>query len=262
MKYLISFLLFFWVSCVPAQFVNFIDKTSENRFTGLNMNSCTTQTKSSSKNYQKAYDCGNETISDLLNLNFLSPQLLGQNFYMFNNFLYWIGKNPPSIKSLAQPDAYFSGSGVFMITLGTSSYFQQLVGVPSSVVQNLPKGSASKSQSCPEGKTLLVAQLKYNDGNTVKVWSQDSICIASHDTFSLEVTSDEDNLIEQQKKVHLNPLLNFMQDPGPSESYHQAAGSPRKIRLILHSAPIQQQSTQAVNDKAVPSKVVGKKKKK
>lgn len=208
---------------LQAQFVDFMDSSSKNKFLGLDLSTCSPETNKSSKNYQKGYDCGNSTISEYLNLNFLSPQLLGQQFYLYNNFMYWIGNNSQSDKqatlAMEQPDQYFSGSGIFMIVIGTSPYLQQTV---------------TSQKTCPAGKTLLVAQLKYNDGNSIACWSQDSICLSPTDKFAIQITSDQDNTVPAKSSTGSDAQgINWMQDSGPAANYGQAKGSPRKIRLVL-----------------------------
>ena len=208
---------------VQAQFVDFKDSSSKNKFLGLDLSMCKTQTDTTSKNYQKGYDCGNSSVSEYLNLNFLSPQVLGQQFYLYNNFMYWVGNNNQSSKqatlAMQQPDQYFSGAGVFMIVIGTSPYLQKMV---------------APQKTCPAGKTLLVAQLKYNDGNSIVCWSQDSICLAPTDKFAIQISSDQDNTVPAKSSESSDAQgINWMHDPGPAANYEQAKGSPRKIRLIL-----------------------------
>lgn len=217
-----------WYSCnLQAQFVDFMDNSSKNSFLGLDMSMCKTETNHSKKNYQKGYDCGNSSVSSLLNLNFLSPELLGQQLYFFNNFTYWLNQNQ-SLKKIAladaQPDAYFSGSGIFMIVLGTSSYLQQLV---------------APQKTCPAGQTLLVAQLKYNNGTSIACWSQDSICLAPTDTFAIKVTKDADNTVPAgTPKIAADKQggVDWMRDSGPTGNYAQAGSSPRKIRLVFKNS--------------------------
>jgi hypothetical protein len=231
--------IIFFDAYIQAQFVGLTDNTSKNRFLGLDMSMCKTTTENSSKNYQKSYDCGNSTISSLLNLNFLSPQLLGKQFYIFNNFMYWMSKDDPTGKQamLAQqdPESYFSGSGVFMIVLGTSSYLKQII---------------APTQTCPEGKTLLMIQLKYNDGNSITTWSQDSICLAPTDSFQIQVTHDADNTVASFAGVTPPNAqgIDWMKDTGPATgAYGQAGTSPRKVRLVLkNSKSISDQVEQTV----------------
>lgn len=212
-------------SCnLQAQFVDFMDNSSKNSFLGLDMSMCKTETNHSKNNYQKGYDCGNGSISSLLNLNFLSPELLGQQLYIFNNFPYWLNQNQSlkqSALAVAQPDTYFSGSGIFMIVIGTSSYLQQLV---------------APEKKCPPGKTLLVAQLKYNNGTSIACWSQDSICLAPTDSFAIKVTKDADNTVPAGTPniaADKKGGIDWMKDSGPTGNYAQAGSSPRKIRLVL-----------------------------
>lgn len=231
---------FFWLSnflSIQAQFVDFVDKTRKNRFLGLDMSICKTTTHSSKKNYQKAYDCGNGSISELLNVNFLSPSVFGQQFYIYNNFMYWIGKNLQSgnKKALANPDPEneFSGSGVFMIVLGTSSYLDELIADKSAVVD-----LQDRAKNCPPGNDLIIALLKYNDGTSIATWSQDAICCSPTDKFRVEVSSDEDNTVNYGKLIDTTDLtsLDWMKDLGPSGAYKKADSSPRKIRLIKQNS--------------------------
>lgn len=213
---------FLWTVQAQSQFVDFVDKSSRNRFLGLDLQMCKTTTNNSSKNYQKSYDCGNNTISGLLNVNFVNPSVLGKQFYMFNNFMYWIGDNNKSdkdqLQAQQQPDQYFSGAGVFMVVIGTSPYLQQLVP---------PKAP------CPSGKTVLVAQLKYNDGNSISCWSQDSICVGPTDKFTIQITDEADDTVSDAQTNQDAQGIDLLKDPGPKPCYQQAGSSPRKIRLVL-----------------------------
>lgn len=225
------------LSCLTTQasLVEVRDNASKNRFLGLDISTCKAETHNTAKNYQKAYNCGNSAISDYLNINFLDPQFLGQQLYLYNDFMYWMGNHyamgqwngkdaaaaKKAAKSQAQPDKYFSGSGVFMVEIGTSSYLQKIV---------------APDKKCPNGKTLVVAQLKYNDGNSIASWSQDSLCLSPEDSFALEINKDQDNSVpsaKANKKTVDAQGVDWMKDAGPSENYTQAGDSPRKIRLVL-----------------------------
>ena len=231
-KYLIMFS--FISLSVQAQFVDFKETTSKNRFLGLDINSCST----SSGGSINSYECGNGTISELLNVNFLSPELLGQQFYIYNNFMYWMtghdgmGKWSGSdaanakreAKATANPDKYFSGSGVFMIIIGTSSYLQQMV---------------APDKTCTDGQTLLAAQLKYNDGNSLTSWSQDAICLLPNEMFEIVISQQQDDTVppadgakKQSNKISIdNQSIDWMKDNGPADNYVLADSSPRKVRL-------------------------------
>lgn len=224
---------------IRAQLLDFTDNSTQNSFLGLNMSMCSTKGQQD----QGTYDCGNDTITQFLNLNILNPELLGKQFYIYNNFMYWMsnryamgnwnGKDSAAEQqaSLAasQPGAYFSGSGVFMIVLGTTPYLQQIV---------TPK------KTCSAGQTLVVAQLKYNDGTSISCWSQDSMCMAPTDSFSIAITKDQDNTVPAKSTVVATTpdaqSINWMQDAGPSANYSQAGSSPRQIRLVSRgsSAPV------------------------
>lgn len=197
------------------------------------MSACSTETNHGKNSYQKGYDCGNGSVSQLLNVNFLAPENIGEQFYMFNNFMYWMsphnqmgkwnGKDAKDAKkqadAVAQPDNVF-GAGVFMIVLGTSPYLQRLAG---------------SGVTCPQGKTLLVAQLKYNNGNSLNVWSQDAICVAPTDDFQIQISADADTSVQlARKRIKTDDQdIDWMQDAGPTANYQQAGSSPRKIRLVL-----------------------------
>lgn len=227
MKKILWFLLSMNVLFVQAQFVEFIDKSSKNRFLGLDMPMCTIKTTGSGNKYQKSYDCGNNSVSNLLNLNLLDASVFGQQFYIYNNFMYWMGKNLKSNNnalSNPQPELHFSGSGVFMIVISTSPYLQNIVA---------PK------LICPAGQKIIMAQLKYNDGNTINVWSQDAICCSPTDTFSIIISSDQDNTVKPAKSGEIsidNQDTDWMKDLGPYQNYKQADSSPRKIRLVKNSS--------------------------
>lgn len=230
MKKMLWCLVSMHVVFIQAQFVEFIDKSSKNRFLGPDMSMCAITKTGSGKKYQKAYDCGNNTISNLLNLNFLDASVYGQQFYIYNDFMYWMGKNLQSDNnslSNTQPETHFSGSGVFMIVISTNPYLQSVVA---------PK------LVCPVGQKIIIAQLKYNDGNSINLWSQDAICCAPTDTFSIIISSDEDNTVVPAKSAGTftdNQNTNFIKDLGPYENYKKADSSPRKIRLIKGSSSLQ-----------------------
>ncbi len=238
MKIVILLSLMLYSSFGQAQFIGFKENVSKDSFLGLGITSCSTTTHDTKKNYQKAYVCGNDTISQLLHLNFLSSQFLGQQFYIFNDFMYWMssrnqmgqwnGKDAQQAaheqKAAAQPDQIF-GPGAFMIVLGTSSYLQTI---------------ADQAQVCPEGQTLLVAQLKYNNGDSLHCWSQDMLCVAPTDSFEIQVTSDIDTaFVGHQKNISSGNLdIDWMQDPGPAANYQQAKDSPRRVRLIKQAGVV------------------------
>jgi hypothetical protein len=231
-------LIFIMVACycrLQGQFVDFKENVSRDKFLGLGMSACSTETNHSKNSYQKGYDCGNGSVSQLLNVNLLTPENIGDQFYIFNNFMYWMsphnsmgkwnGKDAryaqKQAQATAQPDKFF-GAGVFMIVLGTSSYLKRIAG---------------QSTTCSNGKTLLVAQLKYNNGNSLHTWSQDAICLAPTDDFEIRISSDVDSrmMAQAQSKID-NQDIDWMQDAGPAANYQQAGSSPRKIRLVLKSS--------------------------
>lgn len=217
---------------LQSQFVEFKDGSDKNRFLGLDIGTCNTKGSGS----YKAYDCKNNSVSTKLNLNLLSPELLGQQFYIFNNFTYWMtghsgmgawnGRDDDMAKQQAKanadPENNFSGSGVFMINLGTSSYLQQMV---------------APGKTCPDGQTLIATQLKYNDGNSIVSWSQDSLCASPTDTFAIELSKTQDNSVPPGVPASDTDAqgINWMKDNGPAHNYSKADSSPRKIRLVLKS---------------------------
>jgi len=187
------------------------DASTENRFLGLGIKVCSTVDVGD----QKAYDAGNDTISSLLNLNFLDPALLGQQFYMLNDFMNWLGKDNHKNPS----------NGYFIIIIGTSKYLQQMV---------------APNIACPDGKQLLCAQLKCDNGKSIETWSQDSICLAPGDRFSLKISCDQDTTITlppvtddttSSMQVDAQGMV-IMKEVGPGDSYPLADKSPRTIRLI------------------------------
>ena len=232
-KFLIALLL--TSLSLQAQFIDFKDTTRKNRFLGLDISSCSTSGGGS----MQSYECGNDTVSAAMNVNFLSPELLGQQLYIYNNFMYWMtshngmGKWDGSeaadakraAKATANPDKNFSGSGVFMIIIGTSSYLQQMV---------------APDKTCPDGQTLLAAQLKYNDGNSLTSWSQDAICVAPTETFQIKISPVQDDTVppadaaaKQAKVADVDDQsIDWMKDNGPAGNYALADTSPRQIRLI------------------------------
>jgi|GEM_PF-1337484 len=234
-SFLISALFCICAFNVQAQFVELKDGSSKNRFLGPARSMCKTTSITKGKNVQKSYDCGNKSVSGLLNVNFLSPEMMHRQFYFFNDFIYWLGNHSPGGRwngkndaadrkeSLAatNPDKFFSGKGVFMIVLGTSPYLNEVV---------------APGKTCPDGQTLMIAQLKYNNGHSIANWSQDSICLASTDTFKIHVSKDQDNTVPlagQPSDPSDDPDgIDWMKDAGPTENYTAAGGSPRKIRLI------------------------------
>lgn len=235
-KYFIVMMII-WYCKLQAQFISFQDQSAKNGFLSLSRTTCPNFV---SKKNSNSYDCGNGGLSGLLTMNFLSAENIGKQFYIFNNFMYWMslrdymgewnGKNEEVEQQLKQaknaPDQIFSGSGAFMIELGTSWYLQKSVQ------------AAQPALSCPQGKTLLVAQLKYNDGTSIRTWSQDAICLAPQDTFSLLVTSDPDTkfVAASQNLSQHREQNGLILDPGPAENYHQAGNSPRMVKLQIQTA--------------------------
>jgi len=206
---------------IQSQFVGLYDSTSHNRFLGNAISMCSVTGNSSSKNYLKPYECGNNSIIELLNLNILAPGFVGKQFYIFNNFIDAMSKDP-SLALAPATSTKFSGSGVFMILFGASVYLED--------VPELKK-------TCSTGQFLVGAQLKYNDGNSLACWSQDSICLAPTDTFAIEVSGDADTTVHASSSSDETLVkdaqgIASIQDPGPLENYQQAGGSPRKIRLV------------------------------
>ena len=201
---------------------------------------CKTTSIKKGKNVQKSYDCGNKSVSSLLNLNFLSPEMINRQFYFFNDFIYWLGNHSPGGRwngkdaaadrkealAATNPDKFFSGKGVFMIVLGTSPYLNEVV---------------APDKTCPAGQTLMIAQLKYNNGHSIANWSQDTICLAPTSTFKIDVSKDQDNTVpfagQSQDPADDPDGIDWMKDPGPTENYTAAGSSPRKIRFVnLHES--------------------------
>lgn len=228
-KIVIMLILFTQSFLVQAIFMGVNESTSQNSFLGQGVNSC------SSKNY----NCFNETISGILNVDFFSPQNYGKQLYIFNDFIYWVGAQNQA-EEYAQTVQRFSGSalknkmdndfpvpGTYMIVLGTSDYLKKII---------------APTKTCPSGQWLMMAQLKYNNGKMVYAWSQDSVCLAPKDSFSLQISSDADNTIPVSSNVTTAvPTpdaqgIDWMKDTGPdSVMYAKASKSPRKIRIVKSS---------------------------
>ena len=225
MKKLLFIMMFLYSIAAQAQFIGVNDSSSQNRFLGLDVKSCT----------NKDYSCGNDTVSGLLNIDFFSPSMFGKQLYLFNDFIYWIGAQYDA-EEYNQTALRYSGSqleakmnkdfpapGTYMIVLGTSLYLKKII---------------APTMTCPSGQWPLMAQLKYNDGNLIYAWSQDAICLAPHTSFSLQISSDIDNTVpasaDNSKEVPAADAqgIDWMKNLGPNSTYAKASGSPRKIRLI------------------------------
>lgn len=225
MKKLLLVLIFLQSINLQAIFVEIQDSSQQNRFLGADITSCSTS----------GYGCGNDTISSILNVDFFSPKMYGKQLYIFNDFVYWIGDQYKG-EEYTQTVLRFSGSqlddkikkdypapGTYMIVLGTTDYLKTII---------------APTKTCPPGQWLMMAQLKYNNGNMIYTWSQDAICLAPHDQFIVQVSSDVDTTMTVSsgttKKIPtVDPKgINWMKDPGPDAIYLQAKNAPRKIRLI------------------------------
>lgn len=216
---------------LQAMLVSVNDETSQNRFLGLDFKSCSTSG-------QESYKCGNDSVSGLLHINFVSDANRGKQFYLFNDFIYWINAqsqaeeyNTVALRysedqSEAKIKKDFPVPGTYMIVIGSSDYLKKII---------------APMKPCPAGQFPIMAQLKYDDGNLIYAWSQDMICASANDSFSLQISSALDNTIsrssdgaEHQSKADAQGI-DWMKSPGPSSVYEQATKSPRKIRLIKKS---------------------------
>ena len=204
------------------------DESSQNRFLGQDIHSCATSGKDS-------YGCGNGSVSGLLHLNLLSAEHYGKQFYMFNDFIFWINAQSQSEEydsvalkysddqTQAKIKKDFPAQGIYMIELGSSDYLKKII---------------APQKICPSGQQPIMAQLKYNDGNLIYAWSQDVICATEHDSFSLQISSALDNTIpkstdgaQEESKTDAQGI-DWMKNIGPNSTYQNATKSPRKIRLI------------------------------
>ncbi len=225
-------IVFFFLSMqnLCGQFVQLQDSSDENRFLGPYRGVCATTDINKKNGYLKAYDCDNVSVSNFLKFNLLDTNLLGQQFYVFNNFMYWLGKNKNDdrrAKALKDPNKYFSGFGVFMIELGTSPYLYEMV-------RQVKKMSEKEFEKiCPEGKTLVVAQLKYNNGTSIATWSLDSACYSPIEKFAISISSDKDTFgLEKATAEISGNYIDWLLDPLVVPVYDQASKSPRKIRFV------------------------------
>ncbi len=224
-------LFFLSMQSLCGQFVQLQDDSDENRFLGPHRGVCATTDINKKNGYLKAYDCDNGSVSNFLNFNLLDSELLGQQFYIFNNFMYWLGKNKDDDrikKAIKDPNKYFSGNGVFMIQLGTSPYLYEMVKQANNMSDN------EFEKICPEDTTLIVAQLKYNNGTSIATWSQDYACYKSVDTFALQVSSEKDSLkLDRDDKQDVSGnYVDWLLDSLVIPVYEQASKSPRKIRFV------------------------------
>ncbi|WP_162801785.1 hypothetical protein [Candidatus Chromulinivorax destructor] len=228
-KIVIMLIMFIQSFLVQAIFIGINESTSQNSFLGQTVNACS----------NKNYNCSNETISGILNVDFFSPQNYGKQLYIFNDFIYWVGAQNKA-EEYAHTVQRFSGSaldkkmdddfpvpGTYMIVLGTSDYLKKII---------------APTKTCPSGQWLMMAQLKYNNGKMIYAWSQDSICLAPKDSFSLQISSDADNTIPFSSNVTTPPAapdaqgIDWMKDTGPDAAmYNKASKSARKIRLVKSS---------------------------
>lgn len=225
-----------------AQFIGIEDKVTNNRFLGQGISACGIHSgKVGGKfyaAYQHAYDCGNTAVSDVLGVNLVSEGVRGQQFYLFNNFAYWIGQKSHA-STYDEQDLKYTGSDLtnklnkdfpatwmYMIVFGTSNYLKQIV---------------APTVTCPSGKTLVAGQLKYNNGSQIHTWSQAHVCLAPTDTFILQITSDADGTVPAEKtdtsddSTGSSNSVNWMKDPGPSSDYQQATNCPRSIKFVVQS---------------------------
>jgi len=208
-------MLIMWGINLQAQFAEFEERTEKNRFLKVLKNSCSSGSS----------DCGNGSITELLQVNFLDPDLLGKQFYFFNDFIYWMGRASKGFHTRDLNTKINTTAGVFMVKMGTSSYLQKIFG---------------DDVTCPDGKTLMVAQLKYNDGRLISTWSQDAICLAPTDTFKISVVRDADTTVPFRSTTETKEVddqgIDWMKDEGPTErTYSSKSDGPRKIRFELKS---------------------------
>jgi len=213
---------------VNALFVQVKDGSSQNRFLGVDVKMCGASGK-------EPYNCGNEAVSNLLNLNLLDSFMHGKQVYLFNDFITWIGEQSQAEEydevalkySESATDAKiakdFPAPGTYMIVLGSSSYLKEII---------------APTKMCPEGESLVMAQLKYNNGNLIYAWSQDAICAKPQDSFSLQISTELDTTIpessdnDKPKSAPDGQGVDWMKDLGPNSIYQKASKSPRKVRLI------------------------------
>jgi len=228
MKKLLFILICFFMTNVQAMFIGVQDQSNQNRFLGSDIKTCSSSGK-------KSYGCGNDNVSSLLHINLLSFQNYGKQFYMFNDFVASFNAQSQSkeydVTALRYSESQahvkskkdFPASGIYMIVLGSSDYLKKII---------------APTKICLAGESLMMAQLKYNDGTLIYSWSQDAICMGPQDSFLLQISSDIDNTIPrsvdnvQEKTTTDAQGIDWMKDPGPSLIYEKATKSPRKIRLI------------------------------
>ena len=232
MKRLILMFLCFQNIDMQAMLVGVNDESSQNRFLGQDFHSCATSGKES-------YSCGNSTVSGVLHLNLLSAENYGKQFYIFNDFVYWINVqsqseeydtvalkySPTEVEAKIKKD--FPAQGIYMIVFGTSDYLKKTI---------------APLKICPAGQSPIMAQLKYNDGNLIYAWSQDAICVSPHDSFTLQISSTRDNTVpksvdgaKEESRTDVQGI-DWMKNLGPSSTYDKATESPRKIRLIKNGS--------------------------
>ena len=207
---------------------NINDESSQNRFLGQDIHSCGTSGIDS-------YNCGNSSVSGVLHLNLLSAENYGKQFYIFNDFIFWINAQSQAEEydtvalkysddqAQAKIKKDFPAQGIYMIELGSSDYLKKII---------------APQKICPAGQSPIMAQLKYNDGSLIYAWSQDIICATPQDSFSLQISSALDTTIpkstdgvQEESKTDAQGI-DWMKNLGPNSTYQNATKSPRKIRLI------------------------------
>lgn len=224
--------------CAQSQFVTVLDESTVNRFLGQDVASCGTSAIGS----QSAYSCGNKIVSDVLGINVTDEASLGQQFYLFNDFSYWIQQkahaaeyDQNSLKYTGSDltsklDQDFPATWMYMIVFGTTDYLKQIV---------------APTVTCPSGQTLLIGQLKYNDGTQIHTWSQTHACVSPTDKFTIQITTNKDGTVpaETSDSSTSSDLItqtdsngiDWMKDLGPSSDYNKASKCPRSIKFKINS---------------------------
>ena len=162
-------------------------------------------------------------------------ELMGsQPLQFFDNQLYWL-QQKANRAEIVQTDLRYTGSALEN-KLNAEGWGQMgayciIVSVdPVLVDVVMPNVEVNANQ------IKLVAQLWYNGGNLIQLWSQDAVAIDKTKSFKISITSDLDAQISRwftsaSSKSFVGQI--GLQANNRQAEYAQANGSPRCVKIVV-----------------------------
>lgn len=196
-------------------------------------------------NPSESYDCSQSTIDGASGFNLSG----GKTLQFFNNQVYWDRQKALREQYLSKVDRYKNSEDIDIKNLQTLQEKMKsdgwgAMGGYCIIITTDPMTTyvAQPTKQPASGQVKLVVQLWYSGDLLLQLWSQDVALLSENQSFSVQVSSDEDtffnidvaSIITSSIPLKTSFLsgLGFVEFNRKNSVYSIATQSPRSVKIV------------------------------